>query len=293
MLSTLGFGKRYFLCAIVALCFALSGTAKADRLRFGEQRWLNIVQANTLWKVDPETGAFTQLGPTGAWTGATSFAGDTLLQVHFIIQGGKIWNVGVWSGTYSILNGEGWGGPTLSAIDFVSLYVVQAGYLWHVDVSSSQHNGSYRQVGGRAWIGATSMAYQYDTDTDDHLYIIQAGSLWRANENTGAYARLGPAGAWTGSTRMSSGSECDDRPGNLYVIQDGVVWDVRTSDGAYFPLNTENWAGATSMRCFNDYLYIVWGEHLYRMDPILGTYTVLGGANWGGPTLMSAYDYIP
>jgi hypothetical protein len=39
-------------------------------------------------------------------------------------------------------------------------------------------------------------------------------------------------------------------------------------------------------------LYVIQNSYLHKVNASTGSYTLLGGAAWGGPTLMSAYKFV-
>lgn len=166
-------------------------------------RYLWIVQDDTLWKVNAETGQITQLGPANAWIGATSMAFtdyDATDNDIFIVQSSTLWRVNSVTGAYAQLGAtNAWAGETsMTAWSTASLRIVQGGRLW----SASTSTGAYAQLGTAFWPTTTSMA-----TLGGSLYIIDSDRLHKVNGTTGAWSYIGDPGEWAGPTLLGGGSQ--------------------------------------------------------------------------------------
>jgi len=234
---------------------------------------LYILQDAGLWRTDNDDGVYKNAGdPNVDWSGATSAA--RLGTRIYVIQADHLHKVNPADGTYTVLGGPAWPGQTTMAVINSTIYITQDDGLWKITSTST---GAFARVGTADWTGATSMAAHGTS-----LYIIQADHLHKVNPADGTYTVLGGP-AWPGGTTMASVG------GNLYITQDAlapVPTDLNT--GAFTRVGTADWSGATSMTALDGKLYIIQADHLHRAEPSNGTYAVLGGPAWPGPTAMTA-----
>jgi len=117
-------------------------------------------------------------------------------------------------------------------------------------------------------------------DALTELFLIGGNHLWQVNAPGGSFTDLG--GGWSGPTVMTSIYN------TLYIVQNSRLWKVTTS-GSFTQLGQPVWAGATSIAGkldTSDAVYIIQDSRLFRVNVSDGTYAQLGGASWGGPTLM-------
>jgi hypothetical protein len=181
---------------------------------------LYIIQNGHLLRVRMDRGTVNDLGdgwdqaanmtwgPTGVWA----------------IKDGTIVSVMPGGGT-SAEGGPEWGGAT------GFMYAFNPNTWPTFDVIKNSH--MYRYGGpdysavdlGSGWGGSVYLTH---ANTNDDLagYVTQAGSLWRVDDMTGAFQRVGMANFWP-NVRAMAGFR-----GWLYIIQDSKLWRVNRTDGS-------------------------------------------------------------
>ncbi len=76
--------------------------------------------------------------------------------------------------------------------------------------------------------------------------------------------------------------------GSLYAVQDNVLWRADDETGGYKSLGM-GWSNTTSLLGLNGWLYIISNPNtLYRVDPMNGGWTAMGGSVWPGQSAMAA-----
>ncbi|HEX2659784.1 MAG TPA: trypsin-like serine protease [Polyangia bacterium] len=191
----------------------------------------------------------------------------------WVIKNQQLHKISLADGTDTAIGGQVWFGPTVMALA-PGLFVLESGGLWKVDDLST---GAFHRVGTKDWTGATSMAA-----LNGKLYIIHSSKLYRVEPSTGAAVALGGSD-WGGPTRMVGMAS------KLYVFQDNKLWVVNNlSTGGFALLNGEDWSGLSSMAAMDSSLYAIQANYLSKISPVDGSYTALGGADWGGGTNMAS-----
>jgi hypothetical protein len=291
-------GKKKTLVRATAALSLVVGVFTTTPAQANGQRYtdLYILQYGELYRANEGTGVPTQVGPSNAWLGATSIV-DAGGAGAYVIQGDALWHVSLQrnstEGNYSLVSNLDWSGPTKLAYGFLPqpwpalgtglIVAWQNDHLYRVDTTTQVTT----QLGAEAWVGLTAMAYlNYNNNSDgDDLFAVQADALWRTNVNTGAYTRVGPAGAWANTVAMTH----DDS--SLYMAQSGHLWRTSPSNGAYTDLGG-GWNFVTTMTMLAGFLYVINDGDLYAVDPTNGQYTLLGEADdWAGDTLMTFRDF--
>ncbi len=114
---------------------------------------LCIIQDSHLWRADPQTGAYTDLGPGWGWptlmANYDTESGDSV----YVVQNSRLWSVDCSTGSYSVLGGPDWGGATSIAVTRDGPRIIQNSRLWKVNGAT----GGFTQLGGPDWSGATLM----------------------------------------------------------------------------------------------------------------------------------------
>lgn len=271
---------------ITGLCAAFTAIALAPEAAAYQPAALVVLQGERFIQASPIDGSHTQ--PWNySWADTTSFVTNGV--DAYAILGGDLVRFQPGIGAWWAVGSDTWSGPTELAFGWRQdittpfLWAVQDGYLYRIELE----HGHATMLGGRAWVGSTSMTYLDYNGTLADLFIVQANSLWRVNSNTGARFRLGTAGAWSGETSMTTTNR------QLYIYQNNRLWQVNPSDGATTQLGGAYWAGTTSMTALNGSLYVIEGDHLHRVDPSNGVFETLGAAHWGGPTFMGTISDRP
>jgi hypothetical protein len=105
--------------------------------------------------------------------------------------------------------------------------------------------------------------------------VINGGSSPSALDATGAHKIYGPT--------------VDN---SLYILQDAGLWRTDNDDGVYKHAGNPavDWSGATSAARLSTRIYVIQADHLHKVNPADGTYTVLGGPAWPGQTTMAVIN---
>lgn len=105
--------------------------------------------------------------------------------------------------------------------------------------------------------------------------VINGGNAPSALDATGAHKTYGPT--------------VDN---SLYILQDAGLWRTDNDDGVYKHTGNPavDWSGATSAARLSTRLYVIQADHLHKVNPADGTYSVLGGAAWPGQTTMAVIN---
>ncbi len=147
--------------------------------------WLYIIQNGKLWRADPRSGAYKQLG-IEEWheTAAMTALGKLL----FVIQKGKLWSADPETGKPTQLGeGQHWNETAAMTAWGRWLYVIQNGMLWRADPGT----GKYEQLGeGQHWNDTAAMTAMQAWGSAA-LYVVQNGKLWRADPADGHFMQLG------------------------------------------------------------------------------------------------------
>jgi hypothetical protein len=75
----------------------------------------------------------------------------------------------------------------------------------------------------------------------------------------------------------------------LFVIQNNRLHAVNPVDGTWNLLGNDDWSGATGLVSVQGLLYAIRNQTMYRVDPGTGSYEVLVGDDWGRAPVMSGY----
>ncbi len=197
----------------------------------------NTYSQPSLYRLNPTSGAFTELSSVWANTDAMTAWGGFL----YAIQGGTLWRVTASSGARAPFSAYpyGWEGTEAMAALDNFMYAIQGGTLWRVNLV----NGSVSTYSAypNGWGGTEAMAA-----TNGGVFAVQGGTLWRVSTSNGSVAPFGafPEG-WGGTLAMTA------RSGFLYIVQGGVMWKVSTFNGSVAQLGTVSWNGTTAMTALN------------------------------------------
>lgn len=153
-------------------------------------------QGNYLYRVNPSTGAVSQLG-SAPWAGLKAMSyldhnhnndGNDL----FVVQDDALWRVNVHTGAYTQLNGD-WSDTTAMTTDGTSLYIACQNHLYKV----SPATGSSTDLGDD-WNTTTTLTF-----LGGWLYAIDGGDLYSVSPSTGSTSLVGSADEWPGFTLMT------------------------------------------------------------------------------------------
>lgn len=115
---------------------------------------LFVVQANSLWRTNVDTGAYTRLGAAGDWINTVAMTHDA--SSLYIAQNNHLWRTSPSNGSYVDLGGD-WNAVTAMTHLNGTLYVINAGDLYSVNPS----NGSFTLLGEPDdWTGVTLMTFR-------------------------------------------------------------------------------------------------------------------------------------
>jgi hypothetical protein len=269
--------RAALLAALFSCVFLVTGQANAL-----DHGW--AVQGDNLYKVRdlPSGGGTEKILLTPEWSGATSMAARSSW-LH-IITGGALWRASPTNGSWTLLNGEDWSGPTQMAWNASTgkLYIIQADRLWQM--TDADNSGAYTLVNDSSYSNHTSM-----TSIAESLYVIRNNNLYKVNPTTGSRSVLGTSGIWTGATRMTTqhfgGGIANAR---LYVVQGSTLWQVNPSNGSRTQFGSNTWSSTTAVICsytgiFTSTLHIFNSNRLYRVNNI-GERTDTSGSVWSGVT---------
>lgn len=192
-------------------------------------------QNKRLYKVNPSTGAYTEVSPGRSW--ANTEAMTALNGYVYVVEGGTLWRVNGSNGAVEPFSDypDGWGGTEAMAAVAGAIFAIQGGTLWAVNVSNGDVAPFSAYPDG--WAGTEAMA-AHGLD----LYAVQGGTLWRVNL---LYGFVTPFSAypngWEGTTAMTA------RDGHVFAVQAGVLWKVNTSNGGVSQVGSLSWTGTTAM----------------------------------------------
>jgi hypothetical protein len=208
---------------------------------------VHIVQNSRLYRVDPPSGARTQLG-NAEWGGPTEMTWNHAINKLFIVQNDHLQRIDdpdfSDTGSYAVLGGAIWSGTTSMTSIADSLYIIRSGNLYRVNPTTGS-----RSIVGTAgdWSGATRMvAQQFTTQSAPiYLYVIQNSRLHRVDPANGSYTVLGSP-EWGGATSMGCYFPGSALFSSLLVIQNSRLHNVNP-DGSYQVLGSPIWSGSTLM----------------------------------------------
>jgi hypothetical protein len=246
---------------------------------------LYIINSERLYSVNQDTGDRTMLRST-VWS---SPSGMTFIGANMYIQQlyglfrvdntGLHTNLGMeWDGTQGMTALQG------------SLYIIRKGTLWKVN----KDNGSRVSLGTTgAWPDVKAI-----TSLGGWLYILTSTNLYRVSANDGSFGRMGRENQWGGSDLMTSVDEAIC-PGNcggtsvrgIYVLKQGTLWRIPNNiDPAVQVGGTNWWPGASAITSkpssADQLLYIVWGNRLWLISPLDGSYRTIGNTVWSSTKAM-------
>jgi hypothetical protein len=130
-----------------------------------------------------------------------------------------------------------------------------------------------------------------------YLDIIQNGTLYRVNPDTGSYDRLGRHLTWDATTSITSLPFVAAAP-LAYIFDDLNLWSVSLSTGAHtqIPLSGNGYFyGASPQVAVGFYnnaltLFLAQGHLLSRVDPTTGVATQIPGVYWSDPNGMVSFN---
>jgi len=155
---------------------------------------------------------------------------------------------------------------------------------------SSISGTNARRLGGFGLAGlfAFLLSAPAGATVTTRLRVIQDGTLWDVNPDTGSYNRLSSVGAWTGATSMAWAEPPDGACSDpyAYIIQDSALYHVCLASGSYTHVAGRSWGGPTAMTKGWDSggVYIVQGSYLWNGAPPC---CAISGPDWPGTTAIA------
>lgn len=156
------------------------------------------------------------------------------------------------------------------------VYLVRQGILYAVT-----SEGQLSKLGGGWWGARQTIAAD-----GRYIWLLQSGSLWKADRLTGKY---GPVG--NGNWNAAVGVTGKDPQGNLYAQAGDYLWKI-DKYGVHRVLGNSGWKGTKAMHYHNGALYVLWQNVLYKVNTSTGSYVALGTGNWVGATAIATPDLM-
>ena len=201
-----------------------------------------VVAEGSLYRVDPATGGYEQVGDDSWKTRFLVAAGNRLLGIE---EGGAMYSIDPTDGSYQELE-SGWANTTAAVGLDNRAFVVADGTLYAVDPA----DGSYAQVGDDSWKTRFLVAVG-----NQLLAIEEGGALYAVNPSDGAYQEL--ESGWANTTAATG---CG---GMAYVVCDGTLYAVTPSDGSSEAINDDTWKSRFLLGVGNRLVTIEEGGELY------------------------------
>jgi hypothetical protein len=257
---------------------AVGAKAHASNVHF-----LDIIQSDSLWRVDPNTGNRTRLGLKDDWvdtTSITSLPWVSVIPHAFVLEDYRLWNVSMSTGTYTEipLSGNFYGSYPQVAVGFynnaLTLYVAQGHQLKMVNPVT----GDATQIPGGYW-SPHAMAY-----FDGYLYLLEGGQLQEIDPSNGHH--------YVVESFITPYSEGEMAVGNdgLYIVINKALWRYSSNEGLT-QIGGSSWSGATTIAVDGDAYpqaaFIIKSGKLYSVNTSDGSRVQLGTTDWSGPAFAT------
>jgi hypothetical protein len=274
--------KTKLSALLVASWFcALGADAHASNAHY-----FDIIQDDTLWRVNPTTGSYTRLGRTGDWANTTSLTSEPFVTATphaFVLEDYRLWNVSMSTGAYTEIplsgNGYFYGPYPQIAVGFynnaLTVFLAQGHQLAMVDPTT----GVATKIPGTVdWSDPNAMVY-----FNGYLYLLEGYQLWKINPSSGRYYDEWDFRIPASEGLMAVGSD------SLYIVQNKALW--RYDGFGATQIGGSSWSGATSLAVDGDaspeVAFIIKKGNLYSVNTTDGSYTQLGGTDWTGTTFAT------
>ncbi|MET7257124.1 M12 family metallopeptidase [Dyadobacter fermentans] len=189
--------------------------------------------------------------------------------------------------TWNQFNPQGHLTPTPSYYDKETIRAMYANvYIVRNDILYAVTNQGQRSKLGSGWSGAAQTIAE--DRKGSHIYTIQGGMLWRTNRLTGSFQQWAPnSGNWSGTVGLAG----QDDQGNLFAQQGDHLWRI-DKYGARHKLGgggwLTSWHGTKALYYHKGWLYVLWKNKLYKVNPTTGAYTAYGGDWTKAKTITTA-----
>ena len=194
------------LAALLILVPSLQVQVPADWKVIGQPRsWVDTIAMTgmddliwsveadgTLFKNDPKSGHYEQVGPKGLFGQASMLEG--LDGALYTVEGGTLYRTSTKAGSWQQVGKKGDWAKTVAAVGM-------NGYLWSIEEDGTlfrtETNGHYEQIGPRSeFRHATLLAAM-----DGRLWTVENGTLHATDPARGIWQTVGEPGEWAKPSR--------------------------------------------------------------------------------------------